>query len=212
MPASAGDENSSGYATVNSFSSSSLTPTRFSVNDFLDHLVAEHDLKIVGLDRLAVGSSSNVPSRSAMTVSPISDARPSTGIKCRFLLQTIRDQVFDLAVLDRFHAARDLDAFVFRRRDLRHHLDMNVQCDRLRAVDLDVLGIFEMQLRFGQRMQLVFLDRLGDLVGTTCCSTSLLISSLYRSRTTSSGAIAFSKSRNARTACVFLADLAVSIL
>ena len=61
------------------------------------------------------------------------------------------------------NAAHDLESFVGRQRDLGHDLDVDMQGYRLGAVHVQVLGIVDMQLRFGQRMQPMFLYRFRHL-------------------------------------------------
>ena len=77
-------------------------------------------------------------------------------------MQAFDDQVLDLAVLDRFYAARDFDPLVFRSRYLGHHLDMSMKRDRLRAINHNLVMVVEMQLRLRERMKFVLVDRLSD--------------------------------------------------
>ena len=178
---------------------------------FFDDLVAKLDLKIVGRDRLAVRVVVELPSRSAMTVSPISDGRPSTGISAASLLQPVCDQVFDLAVLDRLDAAGYLDAFVFRFGDLRHHLDVNMQLTGCEPFTFTFSTIVEMQMRLGQRMEIMLLDRLGHRRRQHLLQH--LAPDLFLKTQTHDieRRIALSKAGHGRSASVLLAHLAVRL-
>src|SRR5690606_3267450 len=109
--------------------------------------ITEYDLKVIGFDGLAAG----IVVKDTFEIGNNGISKFGCPALDRyqgcFLRQPAGDEVFDLAVLDGFDAAGDLDALVFRHRYLRHHLDVNVKLDRLAAVDLYILNVIYVEMR-----------------------------------------------------------------
>ncbi len=67
----------------------------------------------------------------------------------RRFLSSFFNYVFKFFVRERAHAAHDFEVFIFGRGNFRHHFDFDTQNNRLRAVDFDILRVFQVQVRLG---------------------------------------------------------------
>ena len=148
-----------------------------------------------------------------MTVSPIFGLSAFDRDQSGLFLQTFGDQIFDLAVLDRFYAASDLDAVVFRLRESpaspRHGREATIGSEPFTT---DIFLVVEMQLRLGQRMKLVLLDRVRN-GGRNYLLQHVALDLVLKSQADDiQRCIAFSKAGNVRPLGVFLADLAIGVL
>ena len=126
------DEKSAGYETVNSFSSSWSTPTRFSVNAFS----ITSSPSFTSRSSAVIGSPLDRRQRCLREVRDDRSHRSPISVLDRYQMQRVPcqpvcDQVFDLAVLDRLYCDALPRVLRISARGFGHHLDVNMQAYRL---------------------------------------------------------------------------------